>query len=212
MLNQCCMTPVETFTEARECCEYPQCFAFAYIKIENFRIFFLWSFFPVKPCNISHETNFFLIETEKFWIFYDIVGVCMMIGIGYERSDIMEKCCIFKQFAFRVPEIMELQRFSRVEELKDQTCYRAGMDLIDPTWPSELKNTALAGWELTKQRKGIHPREVINQQAVLQPPTGNRDSLKWKLFHKYIKNRCTRYDDICTVRIHTRYFLSLRQG
>ena len=73
MLYERCVTPVKAFSKTNKRGEYAESIPLVRIELKNFRIFFSRSFFPVKPRYIRNETDFLLVKTEKFGIFYDIV-------------------------------------------------------------------------------------------------------------------------------------------
>ncbi len=83
------------------------------------------------------------------------------------------------------------------------------MDLIDSTGSSQLQDTALPWREISKKRKYIHSRAIIDQESILQTAIGDGNGIEGQLFHECIKNCGSRYDDICTPGIYTRNFPAL---
>ena len=61
--------------------------------------------------NIGHKRNLSLIEPQQFGIFYNIIGMGMVVRIRNERTDIMKECRILEKFAFIVAEIMQALLF-----------------------------------------------------------------------------------------------------
>ena len=106
--------------------------------------FFLGALFPVETGDIGHERDLFLVEPQQFGIFYNIIGMGMVVRVGDERTDIVKEGGIFEKFAFIVAEIMQALLFCRIEEFEDKTCNGPGMHFIDPAGPAELEHAALA--------------------------------------------------------------------
>src|SRR5215471_10847713 len=51
------------------------------------RIFFPWQSLTVKQRRRRHNGNLYLIKAEEIGMFNEVVGMCLVIGVGQKRSN-----------------------------------------------------------------------------------------------------------------------------
>lgn len=73
VLDQGRMASVQRLGQADKHGQYPQGFPLARIQFGNIGFFSSYCPFPVEPCDICHERDLLLVESQQIRIFYEVI-------------------------------------------------------------------------------------------------------------------------------------------